>query len=478
MAALNSPHACQSLAGSPAETIGPIGWGENMANSLTRRTVLQTAAAASAAGALAVPFVHGAFAAGKLSCAFWDHWVPGANDVLAKLCKEWAAKEKVEIAIDFVTSQGDKLMLTAAAESQARSGHDMITLPIGYAAAQTDNLEPSDDLWAELIKQHGPTTAAMTFIGKQKGHWIAPPAIANTLTLPSVGRIDIFKEQVGLDLTQMYPASAPPNKELTDKWTWDFFLTAAEKCHKAGHPFGLAIGQTSDTANWLGAMFAAHDAHLVDKDGNTTAKSDNVKHVLEYFKKLVPFLPPDVFAWDDSSNNKALISGQAALIFNPPSAWAVAVRDAPKVAEQCWHFPSPKGPNGRYDCAQPSFWGIWNFSPNKAAAKSLALHLWQTSSVEQMVAASHGYDIPAFATLRDFKTWAEEGPPKGTIWNYPPRGEVIESVSGSPAPASIANQIFSQATLAKMIAQCTQSGKTIDQAIDWAAQEIEGFKRT
>jgi ABC-type glycerol-3-phosphate transport system substrate-binding protein len=444
---------------------------------ITRRRVLGTAAMATTALA-AGPFVRGAHAAGKLSVAFWDHWVPGANDVMTKLCKEWAEKEKVEIAVDYVTSQGDKLMLTIAAEAQARSGHDMITMPSWYAAAQTDNLEPCDDLMGNLIGQYGEPSAAVTYVGKQNGHWIAPPAIPNTLTLPSVGRIDIFKEAVGLDLTQMYPGNAAPNKELTDKWTWDFFLTAAEKCHKAGHPFGLAVGQTGDTANWVGAVFTAYGAELVDKDGNITVKSEPVKQVLGWFKKLVPFLPPDVFAWDDSSNNKALISGQAALIFNPPSAWAVAVRDAPKVAEQCWHFPSPKGPKGRFDPAQPSYWGIWRFSPNKAAAKSLAAYLWQKSSVEQLVGGSHGYDIPAFGTLRQFKTWAEEGPPKGGIWNYPPRGEVIESVSGSPAPARIANQIYSQATMAKMIAQCTQAGKTIDQAIDWAASELEGFMRT
>ena len=52
-----------------------------MANSLTRRTILQTAAAATATSALAAPFVHGAFAAGTLRVGFWDHWVPGANDV-------------------------------------------------------------------------------------------------------------------------------------------------------------------------------------------------------------------------------------------------------------------------------------------------------------------------------------------------------------------------------------------------------------
>src|SRR5579884_470215 len=314
---------------------------------ITRRSVLQTGAAATAA--LGLPFVRGAHAAGKLSVAFWDHWVPGANDAMSKLCKEWADKEKVEIQVDFVTSQGDKLMLTAAAEAQARSGHDMITLPVWYAPGQMDSLENSDDIWATLIKQYGEPSAAMTYVGKQSGHWIAPPAIPNTLTLPSVGRIDLFKQFVGLDLTQMYPAEKPPNKELTDKWTYDFFLQAAEKCAKGGYPFGLPIGQTSDSANTIGATFRAFGAELVDKDGNITVKSDPVRQVLEYYKKLVPHLPQDVFAWDDAGNNKWLISGKGALIQNPPSAWALAVRDAPKVAEQRWTFDPPAGPKGRYD---------------------------------------------------------------------------------------------------------------------------------
>src|SRR6476660_2222446 len=132
---------------------------------ITRRRVLQTGAVSAAA--LSLPFVHGAHAAGKLNVAFWDHWVSGANDVMKKLCQEWADKEKVELKIDFVTSQGDKLYLTIAAEAQARSGHDMITLPLWYAPAQTANLENSDDVWAELIKRHGETTASMTYVGRQ-----------------------------------------------------------------------------------------------------------------------------------------------------------------------------------------------------------------------------------------------------------------------------------------------------------------------
>jgi len=59
-------------------------------NLLTRRTVLQTAAAT----ALAAPFVRGAHAAGKLSFGVWDHWVPGAAEELKKICGEWVQKKR------------------------------------------------------------------------------------------------------------------------------------------------------------------------------------------------------------------------------------------------------------------------------------------------------------------------------------------------------------------------------------------------
>ena len=58
--------------------------------------------------------------------------MPGANDTLTKLCKEWAAKEKVDIKIDYITSQGNKILLTIAQEAQAKGGHDILSLPIWY----------------------------------------------------------------------------------------------------------------------------------------------------------------------------------------------------------------------------------------------------------------------------------------------------------------------------------------------------------
>jgi ABC-type glycerol-3-phosphate transport system substrate-binding protein len=295
---------------------------------------------------------------------------------------------------------------------------------------------------------------------------------------PPCARIDLFKQHTGLDLTKMYPGRAPPDKTLANNWTWDTFLAAAEKCFKAGSPFGLGLGQTTDSVDWVGALFASYGAELVDAKGNITVKSDATRQALDYARRLVKFLPPDVFAWDDASNNKWLISGKGALIMNPPSAWAVAKRDNPKVGEQLWTFPSPRGPKGRYQPGLPYFWGIWKFSNNKSAAKSLLTYLSQRSAVEQLVEASGGYDIPGFAGLRDFKVWVEQGPPKGTVYNYPPRDDQIVSIAAAPAPPAIASQIYAQATLTKMIAKCTQGGDSIDKAIGWAASELEGCMRT
>ena len=125
-------------------------------------------------------------------------------------------------------------------------------------------------------------------------------------------------------------------------------LKAAEACHKGGHPFGIGLGETEDNVDTAGAIFQSYGADLVDAKGNITVKTDAVRQALEYYKKLAQFLPPDAPAWDNASNNKYLISGKGALIMNPPSAWAVAKRDAPKVAEQLWTHGMPAGPKGRY----------------------------------------------------------------------------------------------------------------------------------
>ena len=441
---------------------------------LTRRQFV-TATALSSAALITAPYIRSARAAGTLSIGLWDHWVPDANKTSTALVNEWAAKEKVEVKIDYITANGRKNEITIAAEAQAKSGHDMLAMPTWWPHAQTELLEPMNDVMTQLIAQNGAVNGTVQYLGQLDGKWHAVPICIGSQIKGPCSRIDLMKKYAGIDVQEMYPAGAPPK---ADNWTMDTFLKAAEACFKGGYPFGIGLGETTDSVDTCGAIFESFGAHLVDAKGNLTVKTDEVRQALEYYKKLIPFLPADSSAWDDGSNNRWLISGKGALIMNPPSAWAVARRDAPQVAEQCWTHGFPAGPKGRFAPFLPYFLGVWNFSKNKEAAKSLILHLSQPSSIEKLVAASNGYDLPAYEKLTTLKTWAEEGPPKGTLYHYPnPYNHQTLSIAASPAPPKIAQQIYVQATMTKMCLRHYQ-GEAMEKTLAWAEGECEGFMRS
>src|SRR5579872_6558643 len=176
---------------------------------ITRRRVVAGTAVASAVF-VAAPFVRGVHAAGKLSVGFWDHWVPNANGATEKLIKEWAEKEKVEVQIDFITSQGNKLLLTTAAEAQAKSGHDILAMNTFLPARYSEQLVPVNAEMDQLIKANGKVNATVEYLGKVDGKWLAVPATTGTQFKGPCSRIDFMKQYAGIDVQKMYPAGAEP----------------------------------------------------------------------------------------------------------------------------------------------------------------------------------------------------------------------------------------------------------------------------
>src|SRR5229473_2343069 len=383
---------------------------------VTRRKFLKRAALATTA-AIAAPYMRTSYSAGRLALGCWDHWVPGANDTLTKICNEWGEQNHVEVHIDYITSVGDKDLLTASAEAQAKTGHDIMQHRAWQVAVHREVLEPTDD------------------VSKRK-------------------------------------------PELVDSWTWDNYLIAAEKLFKAGYPVGLPMGQTSDAIDWVGALFRAYGSVFVDSKDAIKVNSPETRAALEMAQKIMAVNPPDVYAWDDAGNNRWLISGKGSNIMNPPSAWSVAVRDNLKVGEQCWTHDMPKGPKGRFAPNLPFFYGVWNFGANKTAAKELIHHIVDKPQARRLVAASNGYDLPSFKSYYDFDTWEKVGPPVGTVYNYPPRGDEQYSLTGYPARPDVASQIYNQSIHTIMVAKVSQGKEKVDDVIKWAEKELEGYLRS
>ena len=445
---------------------------------ITRRSLLSSALVGSVA-ALAAPYVKDSHAAGSLALGVWDHWVPGANKAFAALCNEWGTKNNVEVRIDFITSQGEKDKLTAAAEAQAGTGHDIMSHRDWNIRVHAELLEPLDEIAAALIQQYGTISPVAEYLAKIKGAWRGVPAASGSQIKPCCSRFDLYKEHAGIDLREVFPADESKwDSAKVDGWNWDAYLAAAEKLFKAGYPVGLPMGQTSDSVDWVGALFNAYGVVMVDAKDNIKINSDETRAVLEYAKKLMAAIPPDVYAWDDAGNNRWLISGKGSGIMNPPSAWAVAKRDNPKVAENCWTHPMPRGPKGRFVGQLPQFYGLWSFSKNKAAAKDLLLFISQKPQVARLVEASFGFDLPSFRSMYDLDTWKTVGPPVGTVYGYPPRADEQTSIAGAPARSEVGAQIYNQAINTVMVAKFTQGGEKLDAVIKWAENELEGTLRS
>jgi ABC-type glycerol-3-phosphate transport system substrate-binding protein len=431
-----------------------------------RRHVTRRSALALGTAAAALPLVHirTAGAAGKLSLALWDHWVPTGDDAMRKLVGAWAEKNKVDVQVDFLAAN---LIVTRAAEAQSRSGHDVYAFDQWAVQQYAESLDPVDDLMQRLIAKYGKLGRAYEYLAVVDKHWMAVPVGWGSAPLPPCGRISMLKQFCGVDVQAWFPAhEATP--EASKEWTYDKQLQMAEAMFKAGYPIGFGCGQNSTDANqtW-GATFGAFGADLVNAKGEITIDSDHVMAAMEYCQKMVKFMPSDAVQWDDASNNRALISGKAALIWNPPSAWAVAKRDS-----------NPTGPMGRLVPHRPFFWGIWKFAQNKSAAKELIEHLSQREQVEQLAAPVSGYDIPPFQSMTDLSIWSDVEPPKGTIYNYPlrPWHAADYYVPGSSAPPEIAVQIWNRYLVPGMVGRLL-TGQSIKQALAWGKEELEGFAR-
>jgi ABC-type glycerol-3-phosphate transport system substrate-binding protein len=441
---------------------------------ISRRTALTIGA-----GAAALPLVHirTAGAAGKLNVGLVDHWVPSSNETIKKQIIEWGEKNKVEVNVDRITTIGAKLQLTGVAESQARTGHDMMTFLAWDAHANADHLAPVDDIMARLEAKYGPQNEVCQYLGKSQGHWVVIPSSYNSQYKGPCGRISLLKKFAGLDVVEMFPAR-PEHTAGAEAWTYDAHLKAAEACQKAGFTFGIGLGTTPDSVDTAGAIIRGYGAELVNAKGEVTVDSDAMRQCLTYAQQLVKFLPAQATSYDDASNNRDLIGGKAALIWNPPSSWAVAKRDAIEVAADCWTFPAPRGPAGSFTPFLPFHWGVWQFSKNQVAGKELLEWLMQREQIEPRCIASEGYDIPPFPSMADFTVWDNVEPPKGTMYNYilRPHHKSTAHIAAFPAPPDIGVQIYNRGTPSTMFSKL-QSGQSIAEVIAWAKAELEGFVR-
>ncbi len=209
---------------------------------------------------------------------------------------------------------------------------------------------------------------------------------------------------------------------------------------------------------------------MVDAKDNIKVNSDETRKALEYLKKLMAVNPPEVYAWDDAGNNRWIISGKGAGIMNPPSSWAVAKRDNPKVGgtdlapSRC-----RPGPKGRFVGQLPQFYGCGAFSKNKSAAKDLLLHMSQRNRSRNWSRPSFGLR-PAVVQEHVRPADLEDGRPadRHRVQLSAARRRARPRWPARRRCSEVGAQIYNQAINTVMVSKFTQGNEKLDDVIKWA----------
>ncbi|MDH5751376.1 MAG: hypothetical protein OEZ59_03025 [Deltaproteobacteria bacterium] len=420
------------------------------------------------------PFVHTSHSAGRLVITTWEHWSPAANSLLQRLARAWGRRNGVDVNIHLVSSLGSREIQAISAQQRAGIGFDIISLPTWETALYEHSLESLDNEAAFLAGKYGEFSPDVEYCFRINKVWRALPApTGGNQGFPMVSRLDYFREFAGIDLQQVFPPEKTRDRKLVAEWNHENLLRYAGRLHKAGHSIANPIAATSDSQNWLAPLFMAFGSQPVGPRGDIMIDSAGTRQVLEYMKHLSAFMPGQIFGWDNADNNRWLLSGTGSAIINSPNAWSLARRNKSAVAAQLWHHDMIRGPQGRFRATRPRGWGIWKFSRSKQASRDLLLHLLKHEQQDQLQAASEGIDLPSQPFFAAREAWADISPPRGSLYNYPLRGDEVFMVPGAPAPPAIAARIASRSVIPNMVAKVVRGGRSTAEAIAWASGELE-----
>ena len=463
--------ACSSPAAAPAPTAAPAApptapaaapkpTAAPAAAPTTAAAAAPTAAAKPAAAATPAPAAS-ANLGGELTILQWSHFVPAYDTWFDKWATDWGTKNKVNVSIDHIN--GLDLPARFAAESAAKSGHDIIEF---NGLVQTYRYEKQlvdlGDLVTFGIEKYGQPTSLAKGMGLVNNVWRAMPNFY-IIVAPMVR--DDLMQTIG-------------NPKLA---TWDDIRQACGKLKtQSNNPAGMAISHCNDSEhNWRAVMWS-FGASEVQQDGKTlNVDTKEFRAFLDFTKAFYAEAnEPEVFAWDNVSDNRYLGSGQGSFIHDAISSLRSIQPppdkpdpDAQKLYDSISIRQVLAGPAGQHIMPDVNVYSIWQFAKNQAAAKAF-LHDYLDNWKEAMT-QSTGYNMPMFANL-----FQKPMPVIGTDPKYQLlqdfTGDQVFHTFGYPGPPNAAAQeVQANFHLSDVIGIYVRGNTSLDNVIKEATNRLK-----
>jgi multiple sugar transport system substrate-binding protein len=310
----------------------------------------------------------------NLRILVWSHFVPAYDTWFDDFSKKWGEKNGVKVRVDHIPHL--ELPARYAAEFAAGAGHDLIYFVGQILTGQYyKNLIDLSDIADGLGKKYGAWMEGSKSAAQVAGRWFGIPDFF--IAIPVLWRKDLF-DSVGL---------GAPN-------TWEDLRKAGRLLKAKGHPTGMQFSHCNDANhNWRALMYGFGVKETDPSGQNITIDSKEMREALKFAKAMYDEgMTPEVFSWDDASDNRFLASGVGCWVHDAISAFRTTEDTNPAVFKNTYCLPEAAGPAGRWNVGEPNVWAIWKFSKNIAGAKEFIQGI--SDSQKEAMLASRGYNMP------------------------------------------------------------------------------------
>jgi len=432
-----------------------------------RRRLLQLSGAGAVAagtGGLAGILASGrAPAYGQATAVHWLRWadfVPASDVVLKGAIVEQCQKD-LGIKLTVETINANDIQARVTSSVQAQSGPDIIMGIGNWPQLYSKSLADVGDLADEIGKAGGGYYDICKTVATVGGKWIALPwCVGGGL----VAYRKSWLAEVGFD--GKFPD------------TWDEYRTAGQKLKKAGHPYGQTAGHTfGDAPGWWYPYLWSWGGKEVEADGKTVAL--NTKEVVESVKFAVALWKETMdeggLAWDDTSNNRAFLSGSISATNNGASIYIEAKKkpDAYQtdkgepMYKDILHAPIPKGAGGHFNLPGPFTDMLMGYSKNQDAAKKFLRWIHTKPVFEQWFTSQQGYTDGATKDYENDPVWKID--PVLEPFKFIPVTGRLQGYAGPPNQK--AAEVNTKYIIVDMYAKAIQ-GMAAEDSVKWATDEL------
>ncbi|MGH7409088.1 MAG: extracellular solute-binding protein, partial [Candidatus Methylomirabilales bacterium] len=264
--------------------------------------------------------------------------------------------------------------------------------------------------------------------------------------------------------------------------TWDDIRVGGAKIkQKQGTPVGIGLSPELDTGMAMRAIMYSFGASEQDEAGNVILNSKQTLEAVKYVKALFEeTMTPEVFTWDASSNNRAVVSGKVSLVLNAISTTRTAEKDDPEISKKIQLTKALAGPVRAIGLEHVmQCYVVWKFAETIEGAKKFLVDF--VTNFRQAFLAGEFYDFPCFSkTVPDLKKLIANDPKAHPPDKYKVLEDVLEWATnvGYPGYSSAAiDEIFSTWVLNVMFAKAASGAATPEEALkeaDAASKRIFG----